>query len=325
MSRHLPKRSGGGVWGRLGCACGLLLCFLSAGCDSREELTHVDTDKEATRILVELSRNGIAQPDKVEKKEQRKTAYGITVPRAELARAREVLLHADLPRESHGGYKGMIEQGGLIPTKTEERAKLMYAMAEELARTFETYDRVVSARVHIVLPEKDPLMRDATTRPTATAMVLIKYTAPPDATATTADAGTDAGAQPAASVTPPATQAVSRGGARDEFADAPVQPEEVRQMVARSVEGLTPASVFVAYSRSASISPTAAAATTGGTAAPTATAGVVDRGLLIKLLAAVALFGVISIFLTAMLVREKRRQRLHALSTSYADASIERV
>ena len=134
MSRHLPKRSGGGVWGRLGCACGLLLCFLTAGCDSREELTRVDTDKEATRILVELSRSGIAQADKVEKKEQRKTAWGITVPKAELSRAREVLLHADLPRESHGGYRGMIEQGGLIPTKTEERAKLMYAMAEELAQ-----------------------------------------------------------------------------------------------------------------------------------------------------------------------------------------------
>jgi type III secretion system YscJ/HrcJ family lipoprotein len=303
----------------------LLLCFLSAGCDSREEVTRVDTDKEATRILVELSRNGVAQPDKVEKKEQRKTAYGITVPKAELARAREVLLHADLPRESHGGYRGMIEQGGLIPTKTEERAKLMYAMAEELARTFETYDRVVSARVHIVLPEKDPLMRDATTRPTATAMVLIKYTAPPDASPATADAATDAGAQPAA-VAVPATQSASRGAAREEFADAPVHPDEVRQMVARSVEGLTPASVFVAYSRSATIPPPAgAAAPAGGTATSTATAGVVDRGLLIKLLAAVALFGVISIFLTAMLVREKRRQRLLALSTSYADASMERA
>jgi type III secretion system YscJ/HrcJ family lipoprotein len=299
----------------------LLLCFLSAGCDSREEVTRVDTDKEATRILVELSRNGVAQPDKVEKKEQRKTAYGITVPKAELARAREVLLHADLPRESHGGYRGMIEQGGLIPTKTEERAKLMYAMAEELARTFETYDRVVSARVHIVLPEKDPLMRDATTRPTATAMVLIKYAPPPE----TADAGTDAGARPAAATTA-AAAAGAGGGARDEFADAPVHPEEVRQMVARSVEGLTPASVFVAYSRTASVPPLAAvAAATPASGAAAPTAGGVDRGLLVKLLAAVALFGAVSIFLTAMLVREKRRQRLLALSSSYVNASMERA
>jgi type III secretion system YscJ/HrcJ family lipoprotein len=303
----------------------LLLCLLSAGCDGREELTRVDTDKEATRILVELSRNGIAQPDKVEKKEQRKTAWGITVPKAELARAREVLLHADLPRESHGGYRGMIEQGGLIPTKTEERAKLMYAMAEELARTFETYDRVVSARVHIVLPEKDPLMRDATTRPTATAMVLIKYAPPPEAAPATGDAGKDAGAQPAAAAAPAATQSASRGTARDEYADAPVHPDEVRQMVARSVEGLTPASVFVAYSRTATVPPPAAAAPAGGAAAPTAAAGVVDRGLLVKLLAAVALFGAISIFLTAMLVREKRRQRLLAPATAYTDASMERA
>jgi type III secretion protein J len=286
----------------------MLFCLAMAGCDNREELTRVDTDKEATRILVELSRHGVAHADKLEKSAQRKTAWSITVPQDQLAKAREVLLQADLPRETHGGYRGMIEQGGLIPTKTEERAKLMYAMAEELARTFETYDRVVSARVHIVLPEKDPLMRDATSRPTATAMVMIKYTPSGDAAApaTTRPAG--------------------------EFADAPVGKEDVQQMVARSVEGLTPSSVFVAYSRAdagAAVAATPAATASDASSAPTASAAggtslTADRGLLMKLFGAVALFGLISILLTAMLVREKRRQRLLALA-AYSDTAMERA
>ena len=43
----------------------------------------------------------------------------------------------------------------------------------------------------------------------------------------------------------------TRPGARGEYADAPVAPEEVQQMVAKSVEGLTPPNVFVAYTKSA--------------------------------------------------------------------------
>ena len=38
----------------------------------------------------------------------------------------------------------MVGSAGLIPTRADERARLMYALAGELETTFETYDRVVS-------------------------------------------------------------------------------------------------------------------------------------------------------------------------------------
>jgi type III secretion protein J len=270
-------------------------CLLLAGCESKssEELVRVDSEKEANRVLVELESRGIKQAQKVEKSEQRKTLWSITVLPADVAAARNILVQCDLPRERHGGFASMAESSSLIPTKNEERAKLMHAFSGELERTFETYDRVVSARVHIVLPVKDPLSRDSTTKPTASAMVLIKYI--PRAVEETATTGKQA------------------------YADAPVSMEEVQQMVARSVEGLTMQNVFVTYTKSppremavaasSSSTPLASAAVTPVATASSAPA---DKKLVMQLFGAVAVFGVIAIFLTTLLVREKRRQRLAA-------------
>src|SRR4051812_4970338 len=203
-----------------------LLCafVLLAGCDSKSpaELVRVDSEKEANRVLVELESRGIKQAQKVEKSEQRKTLWSITVLPADLAAARNILIQCDLPRDHHGGLAAMAESSSLIPTKNEERAKFIHAMSGELERTFETYDRVVSARVHIAIPDKDPLAGGATTRPTASALVLIKYL--PRADAPGAARPTAAGAVPF---------------------DVPVTPDEAQKMVARSIEGLTPENVFV--------------------------------------------------------------------------------
>jgi type III secretion system YscJ/HrcJ family lipoprotein len=300
------------------CLCALLLIAGTGGCDqsnTQQELTKVDSEKEANRVLVELEAHGIRQAQKVEKSEQRKVAFSITVPAGELSAARSVLVQCDLPREPHGGFASIAESSSLIPTKNEERAKLIHALSGELERTFETYDRVVSARVHIVLPEKDPLAsRDATTKPTASAMVLIKYTA---------QQPTEGGESSVAST----AEAVTPNG-KPSYTDAPVAMQEVQQMVARSVEGLTPQNVFVTFTKSAARPVVAAAAatmvstngtpTTGPAESGTAGAGgggggatgaPADKKLMMQLFGACAVFGLVAILLTAMLVREKRKQR----------------
>jgi type III secretion protein J len=295
------------------CVCAVLLIAGSGGCDqsnAQQELTKVDSEKEANRVLVELEAHGIKQAQKVEKSEQRKVAFSITVPASELSAARSVLVQCDLPREPHGGFASIAESSSLIPTKNEERAKLIHALSGELERTFETYDRVVSARVHIVLPEKDPLAsRDATTKPTASAMVLIKYT-PQQA----AEGGESSVASTADTVAP---------NGKPSYSDAPVQVQDVQQMVARSVEGLTPQNVYVTFTRSAARPVAAAAATTVASANGTPTTGPAEAGagggsttstpadkkLMMQLFGACAVFGLVAILLTAMLVREKRKQR----------------
>jgi type III secretion system YscJ/HrcJ family lipoprotein len=308
-SKHDIVRGGGG--GVIGMVL-LCLCLLPlGGCDqAAEELTKVDSEKEANRILVELEARGIKQAQKVEKAEQRKTTWSITVPSAELSNARNILVQCDLPRESHSGFSQMAESTSLIPTKSEERAKLIAALSGELERTFETYDRVTSARVHIVLPERDPLAREATTKPTASAMVLIKYT--PLATEETAESGADRTAAVAS------IGSAGAAGSKKPYADAPVAMEEVQQMVARSVEGLTQQNVFVTFTKSAPRAPVAVASavtpagngdsgTTAAAATPAGTAA--DKKLMIQLFGAVAVFGLIAILLTVMLVREKKKAR----------------
>jgi type III secretion protein J len=277
------------MMGKIAC-WGLMACLLLlAGCDQRTELTRVQSEKEANRILVVLESRGVTSASKQQQTEQRATVWSISVSQEELSSARAILVQNDLPREDPGGFATMIAQGGLIPTKQQERAKMMYAMAGELEKTLSAIDRVVVARVHVVLPENDPFQRSAATRPSASAMVLLKYTPLPGETAT---------ALPT-----------------NDHSDAPIAEGQVQQMVARSVEGLLPDDVFVTFTRSmplefaAAPAPMAAppAASSGG---ETSSGLAGNRSILLQLLGAVAGFGLLSIILTALLVKEKRKARL---------------
>lgn len=276
-------------------ALGLLL--LLAGCEKAETLTKAPSEKEANRILVELEAQGIHSASKVEVKEQRTTAWGITVSAEELSKARSILVENDLPRTEPGGLAAIVESGGLIPTKAQERAKLMYAMSGELERTLAAVDRVVQARVHIVLPERDPLQRAASTQPRPSAMVLIKYI-PLSATANAANT--------AAGATRPSRTGASVAATWNDYADAPLPPEQIQQMVARSVESLAPDDVFVTYTK-AITHPTPVASS--ATPSPSPAAGLNDRKLAMQLFIAVAAFGLLSVVLIALLVKEKRKAR----------------
>jgi type III secretion protein J len=262
-----------------------LLCLSLSGCgEATAEVTVVETEKEANRILVELANRDIKDAEKVAKTEQRKSVFVITVPKSELNRAREILVQLDLPREPRGGFQAMISQAGLIPTRTDERAKLMHAIASELERTLEVYDRVVTARVHIVLPEKDMLEREDGKKPTASAMVLIKYTPDPSVRGT------------------PAT-----GAPNEEPPDRPIPMEQVRTMVARSAEGLEANNVVVAYTPALTLKPVSPSATTRPADAATELKLKNAKDLALQLGAAAVVFGLAAILFVFLLVREKRK------------------
>jgi type III secretion protein J len=66
------------------------------------------------------------------------------------------------------------KQASLVPTATEERARFVDALTGELERTLEVVEGVVRARVHLVLPELDPMSLDPKPRVPAQAAILIK-------------------------------------------------------------------------------------------------------------------------------------------------------
>lgn len=100
--------------------------------------------------------------------------YTIRVAHGDGTRAVDLLRALGLPHDKRRGFAETYGQPSLIPTPSEERARYLDATAGEIERTLETVDGVVSARVHLVLEENDPLAVDAKPKSPARAAVLLK-------------------------------------------------------------------------------------------------------------------------------------------------------
>jgi type III secretion protein J len=92
----------------------------------------------------------------------------------DVARALDLMHSRGLPRGRRSGLAEMYGQPSLVPSPTEERARFIEALGNDIERTLETIEGVVSAHVHLVLAENDPLAADPRPRVPAQASVLLK-------------------------------------------------------------------------------------------------------------------------------------------------------
>jgi len=95
----------------------------------------------------------------------------VSVPRGDLARARMVLAESGLPIEGDPGWELFDESSGLAMNSFMQRVNRLRAMEGELARSIQTLDGVQSARVHLVLPEREAFSRE---RPNPRASVIVR-------------------------------------------------------------------------------------------------------------------------------------------------------
>jgi type III secretion protein J len=152
-------------------ACGA--CLL-AGCTATLESGLEES--QANRILVVLDRAGIHATKDLERGGGGAPRFAVSVASDEVGAALVVLRDHALPNPDETGLSEVFGTGSLVPTPIEERARLAAGVAGELARSIETIDGVLDARVHVALPEQGLRALDAA-EPPARASVLIRYRA----------------------------------------------------------------------------------------------------------------------------------------------------
>lgn len=154
----------------------LVLAF-TAACEGARELVQGLDEFEANEIMVVLEAKGISA-SKV-KLEGRVITYAITVVESEARDAMRILVANKLPRRRPTGLAEVYPagSGGLIPTRSEEKAKFLMALQGEVERKLQRLPGIQSAHVTIVHPDKD-IVRDLDTPPPpATASVAIVFNA----------------------------------------------------------------------------------------------------------------------------------------------------
>ncbi|MEE4748929.1 type III secretion inner membrane ring lipoprotein SctJ [Pseudomonas alliivorans] len=112
-------------------------------------------EREANAMLAVLLRDGIPASRKVQDNGQLK----VMVDEKRFAQAMAVLDDAGLPGQSFSNMGEVFKGNGLVSSPVQERAQMVYALSEELSHTVSQIDGILSARVHVVLPDNDLLKR----------------------------------------------------------------------------------------------------------------------------------------------------------------------
>jgi type III secretion protein J len=148
-------------------ACLLILaCLCLVACD--KTLYGALTEQEANEVVALLQQEGVA----ADKRQEGDTGFSVKVGEGDFSLSMEILTSYGVPGRAVDGLGSVFKKESLVSTPTEERARLTYAMAQELQRSIAQIDGVLVARVHPVLPQKDTLTGR---KQKATASVLIKH------------------------------------------------------------------------------------------------------------------------------------------------------
>lgn len=132
----------------------LALCtaVLAAGCSSQELYSQL-TERQANEMVAVLRQAGIEADKKVTD-----GRFSVLAPRGDFSDAVRVLNAQGYPRESFDSMGKVFKREGFVSSPLEERARLVHALSQEISNTLASIDGVVAARVHLVVPDRHPLL-----------------------------------------------------------------------------------------------------------------------------------------------------------------------
>lgn len=146
-----------------------LFAVAAAGCQA--PVAAGLSEDEANRVVVALDRGGVETAKEADP--QTEGRFRVLVPREDAARAVSVLRDEELPPRPAPGVLDALGKSSLVPSAMAERAQYVAGLSGDLERTLGAIDGVITARVHLSVPEPGPL---GDKPPSAsTASVLLKY------------------------------------------------------------------------------------------------------------------------------------------------------
>jgi type III secretion protein J len=125
-------------------------------------------ERQANELIAALQSAGIS----ADKRSKDTVVWTVRVAKGDFARAVDTLRAQGLPREEFESLGRVFRKEGFVSSPLEERARLNYGMSQELSNTLTSIDGVLVARVHLAVPERDPLSDRP--RP-ASASVMVKH------------------------------------------------------------------------------------------------------------------------------------------------------
>lgn len=145
----------------------LVITLALSGC--KTELYSNLPENDANAMLSILLNNKIDAEKILDKKAG---TYFLHVDKSKIPQAVGILKEYGYPKEKIATIGDLFKKEGLISSPLEERARFIYALSQSVQETLSQIDGVLVARVHVVLPENNPV--DKTIKPSS-ASVFIKY------------------------------------------------------------------------------------------------------------------------------------------------------
>lgn len=147
---------------------GFVLCIIImlTGCREQELYSQL-SEAEANDMVALLYGHGLPAS-----KQRDENMFTVLTEPGSFSQAVNLLRANGLPRTQYQTLGSMFAKKGFVSSPLEERARLNHALSQELARTLTHIDGVVTAYVHLAVPEHDVL---AQVQASASASVFVKH------------------------------------------------------------------------------------------------------------------------------------------------------
>jgi type III secretion protein J len=141
------------------------VAWLLTGCARIDLYTNL-SEQQANEVAAVL----LAAEIDADKHISETKAWAVRIEKTDLPRAMDVLEGAGVPRASAPTMAELFKKDGFISSPLEERARFISATQSGLEQTIGRMNGVLDARVHLAMPERDPLT-DAVIPSSASVMV----------------------------------------------------------------------------------------------------------------------------------------------------------